>query len=333
VTATAAELAAVWSAIAERPAPGDEMQAHPLSIQVPAGALEVGADGAGGLHLLIPVAAPEEVVEDRRSRGVQIRHLVLEFDGARRDFADVVCHSSHLTEVFERLVLDMVNQVAERPERPVHSAQVVLERWRELLEDNDPGFGPNRQAGLFAELWTLREILRLDPGRRLDVWSGPQGDRHDFRRGGYAIEVKATTVREGRFLKINGLLQLDAPPGVELFVHFMRLEESDSGDSVLDLLASLHEEKLATRSKLADVLDLIGFDPAKLEDPLSFVVLESQAYVVDDTFPRIVPSSFHGNTAPPGVLRLSYFVDLTGEVPAPIADTSSLWGALASEPA
>ncbi|MDP9273871.1 MAG: PD-(D/E)XK motif protein [Chloroflexota bacterium] len=51
-----------------------------------------------------------------------------------------------------------------------------------------------------------------------------------------------------------------------------------------------------------------------------FEVRERRVYVVDDTFPRIVPSSFRQGSMPAGVMRLRYYIDLTNEPPAPISE-------------
>ena len=328
---TGDDLDAVWATLETSPVTGQTMRAEPLGVETEAGPLAVAVDPSGCPHLLVPVHDLEAVVEDRRSRGVQIVRLRLLEHGEERLFADVVCRRANLREMFERLVVDMVEAVGDDATAPVRALRRGPRPLAGIAAREDPAFGPEQLAGLYAELWSLAEVVSRDPARRVDLWTGPRGGRHDLRRGSAALEVKATTGREGRFVKINGLLQLEPPPDGILYLFHQRLERDDVGESVPAVrrrILALGADRFA----LAELLEAAGW-PAAGDDAyegVRFSVAESAMYLVEDPFPRIVPSSF-APVSPPGVMRVSYYSDLSGAVPAPLAPEAveAVWRVLA----
>ena len=54
---------------------------------------------------------------------------------------------------------------------------------------------------------------------------------------------------------------------------------------------------------------------------MRFVIKESHIFRVDDSFPRIVSSSFVEGKLPNGILKLDYTIDLTSEPPYPLTNT------------
>lgn len=175
-------------------------------------------------------------------------------------------------------------------------------------------------AGLFAELWHLRELARLAPDRALDVWVGPQGARHDFMGGAASLEVKATLSRHGRFPEIHSVEQLEPPPGAVLYLAMMKLERVAAvGDTVGRLLEEVADLGV-DRHDLTLRAGEAGFESTDLalDHPTRFSVVEDRTYLVDAGFPAITPASFAGGMVPPGVLRVRYLIDLSTDTPAPL---------------
>lgn len=315
---TADELTGAWVALAEEQATSGHIRVAPLMVDTPDGRVYAGRDLSGNLHLMVPVAPGTPVSPDRRSRGVTIERHELLVRGARTVFLDVVCHDDALHDVFQHLAVDLVDRIGREPGRARSIPYETLNRWRTLFERKLRALGEEQLAGLFGELHVLRITLQADPSRRVGHWTGPTGAIHDFRRGGIALEVKVSTAREGRFVQIHGSRQLDTEDDGELYLVFLRLERTDDGRSVTDLLADL-------RSAAVDVAELnalvarTGFqtDADNLDDD-RFRVTEERWYPVDAAFPRIVHASFSAGAPPPGVLRLMYTVDLTGPSPVPL---------------
>jgi hypothetical protein len=128
---------------------------------------------------------------------------------------------------------------------PVHAAlQRSLRLFRRLVRDI-PLLSPERQLGLFGELWVLDRLVRAHGEAALASWLGPNAEAHDFRWAATELEVK-TTRRQHRHHKINGLDQLDPSPDGHLFLlslQFAAAGQTDSGTSLAEAIA-------ATRSAL-----------------------------------------------------------------------------------
>jgi hypothetical protein len=248
----------------------------------------------------------------------------------------VVCLSRNLHDVFERLATDILNEIAEAPS-PASKAVEVLNRWKELLSSASQRnvLTDEKIVGLMAELMCARDIARRDALRRLDSWTGPAGHQHDFFVGDVALEVKASTGREGRLVSISSIAQLDEAPGSKLYLAYHRFEPAKESQG-----SSLLEEVEATRDIGVDEAELnrrlaaVGFSYLDVDHYLDrrFVLKERRIYnVLGHAFPRITVSSFVNGVVPPGTLRLTYSIDLTNEPPLPLteAEVNQLWATCA----
>jgi len=311
-----------WAVLGAAAADERIIRVEHAGVTLPTGDVLAGLDIHGGRHLLVSVAEPNSFREDRRSAGVQIRQAVLEEDGTSRVFLDVICLVPRLNDLFAEVASDMLEALFMDSSDPPRVCHAVLERWRELLDRPDPRLlGPQQLAGLFGELLFVRELGRRNPQQGVDGWTGPAKSQHDFARGSVAVEVKTTTVREGRVVQIHGAEQLEAPSAGDLYLAFVRLDVEGIGTSVPQLIEEILELGVERRTFL-DLLALAGYDSAKSPEydrPL-FAAREQMVYAVDDDFPRITDESFTRGRVPPGVLRLRYDIDLTNEPPVPLDD-------------
>lgn len=282
------------------------------------GAVLLGLDTAGHRHVLVPLPPDAPVHEDDSSQGVQIELRELLDRGRLRRFGDVHCLAPHYNELFGTLAEEMLAALADRPADPVLACSRVLDRWRELLRPNsERRLGAQQLAGLLAELLVLRDVLERDPARRLDVWTGPEGGRHDLRRADLAVEVKATLAREGLLIEIHGAEQLEPPPGGRLWLAVVRLESAPgAGITVSDAMRDVAELGVPHHDllkRLAQAGYLSEHEESYAE--VRYEIKERRLYAVGSDFPRIVPASFTGGSLPGGVMRLTYVVDLTNEPP------------------
>lgn len=311
-----------WAVLGAAAADERIIRVEHAGVTLPTGDVLAGLDIHGGRHLLVSVAELDSVREDRRSAGVQIRQAVLQENGESLAFLDVVCLVPRLNDLFAEVASDMLEALLVDPSDPPRICHQVLERWRELLDRPDPRLlGPQQLAGLFGELLFVKELARRDPKHGIDAWTGPAKSQHDLMRGSLAVEVKTTTVREGRIVQIHGAEQLEAPSRGDLFLAFVRLDVEGDGTSVPQLVEEILDQGVERRT-LLELLSQAGYDPAKsleYERPL-FTVREQRLYAVVDDFPRIVGESFAQRRVPPGVLRLRYDVDLTNEPPFSLED-------------
>jgi len=267
-----------------------------------------------GHHLLVPVASPDDVAEDRTSAGVQLRARSVGHGGTTDHYIDVVCLRGPLVGVFTTFVDHLLAELSERPEYPERVVSAVLRHWRELLRpDRRATLSEARLVGLIGELQTLRVLAELDPTSALASWQGWRGHHWDFHAGSCAVEVKATTAPEGRVMRMHGLEQLDPSGGIGLVLHFRRYARDHAGSGVADLVADLAlagVDDLEVRRRLAH----LGWDPHDIPHA-RYSLVEECSWQVGDTFPRLVAASLVEGALPSQVTRLEYGLDLSGSDP------------------
>lgn len=313
------DLEVIWDVIeaTESGSPGLRVRATGMSVA--AGDILLASDNDQRRHLLLPLTGDSAFAPDTSTRGVHITRRRLDTGEGIREFVDVECRRSHLNSVFVTLAEDIIDAAIGTPDQPATACRRVLDRWREFLESEpSPVLSEERLIGLIAELLILREVLQHDPNRRLDVWTGPTGAVHDFRRGVNAVDVKGTGLREGKFVEIHGVEQLAPPPGGTLHIAWVRLERDES--SPVSVPALVREMRALGVDSLAltERLTCVGYDASHSTEyeQRRYRVVESRLYLVNEEFPRIISGSFSAGTVPVGVLRLSYTVDLTNEPPS-----------------
>ena len=127
-------------------------------------------------------------------------------------------------------------------------------------------------------------------------------------------------MRERVEVEIHGLTQLDPPMGIELALYIERLQHvPEGGDSVRDVVGRLHRAG-CDPVELSRRLYEYGYSTldSDLYRNMRYRALESRWYLVDDSLPRIIASSF----ATPGFLnrigKVRYSIDLTSSPPVPL---------------
>jgi hypothetical protein len=266
-------------------------------------------DSEGLRHVLFPLPGTGPVDEDRRSSGVHVAEHRLLDRGELRQFVDLQCRKPHLAHVFSFLVMDVLALISEHGKRPDHACVTVVGRWREFLERSRverPGL--SRLAGIFGELWYLREVVRRDPDA-VRYWRGPDAAPQDIVAPGGALEVK-TRLDGGNRWQINGLSQLDR--GSNRALHFATLLLSEDHDGVaLDDLVNDITELGGSRFHLLALLQIVGVDGELLasREP-RFRVRDARVFCVDERFPKLLESDLADRSLPSGVSSLSYTIDL-----------------------
>ncbi len=321
------DLRAVWTVLATTAAQhATGLDAAPLATQLPAGPVLAGVDAAGNRHLLLPLPPGESSSEDRAGRSVQLVRVT--HQGSH--YLSAVCLRRNLDEEFTRFCQELVDTLTPAVTATTTTsaaARDVLTRWRQLFaEDTDPSMSAAQEIGLIAELLILKDILSADPARRLDVWTGPRNGVHDFRRGPHALEVKATSIREGRIVPISSVEQLQEPPAGTLHLAHFRLDPSPSGTCLPDVVEAVLLLG-ANAAELHGLLQQVGYRHHDADQYRNRRHTQVSRRVYDATaapFPRITATSFTQGHPPPGTLRLEYSIDLTNEPPTPLDHTAEL---------
>ncbi len=300
---------------------GPAMSARDTGIVLSTGSVAHAIDPAGRRHLLVPLDQGQPSLNDTSSRGVSIRtHPLIDKEREHR-YLDMTCLLPELKDLFALLCDEMLSRLEENPENPAGVCRTVLNRWRELLEPLGGALlGKHALAGLVAELHFMEYLAAKEPAHALALWTGPYQSRFDFTGETAATEVKATTLRERLEVEIHGLSQLDPPPEIELCLYVERLElVPEGGDCVPDVIERLRRAGCDI-VVLSRGLHECGYSISDSEvyENVRFRLLDSRWYLVNDSLPRMIRSSFAAPEILDRIEKVRYSIDLTSLPPDPM---------------
>jgi hypothetical protein len=276
----------------------------------------LAVDHKGLRHLLIPVASPELLFSDRRSRGLVLMGRSLEVEERpQRPFLDLCCAERSGNEAFNLVTGAVLDQLQANIPGPT-AVRSVLDRWRRFWGQPPPeGLTIDQIRGLFGELWFLLMWLLPKNPNNVRRWVGPLAARHDFEWPDYSVEAKTTASVRGHIHHISALDQLDPPERGGLLVFSLRIrEEASATNSLITLIGGIMEA-LKTRADLTDIFEDVlatgGYSPLhdyRYQD-LRFRIVSERLYRVAEGFPRLSASNLIGGL-PLGVESVEYEVNL-----------------------
>ena len=170
---------------------GLEIPTLPTDVSTVAGQVRLAIGPNEEPRVLLPLADRESPTTIHGGIALSITVSSFNHKGRILRFLDLICLSADLETVFGEVVDEMLVRIA-RGVGCVDAARSTIEDFRSLLvragrAEVDKG----RIAGLIAELLVLNRLLdRSSSAWR--TWSGPAGQRHDFRAGDTSLEVKAS---------------------------------------------------------------------------------------------------------------------------------------------
>ncbi|MGN9788814.1 PD-(D/E)XK motif protein [Nonomuraea sp. ZG12] len=313
------ELRRTWPVLAARRPASEHTTMAPIGLALPSGEVQIGLDARGDRHLLLPAARGEEIQEDLRSAHVRLKRDSLVVEGRLRQYADLVCHRQDLGDLFDDVVSEILERLAEDGNHPSRTCQHVLEAWREMFRSRGGRLSTSEQRGLFGELTILQYLLNGDEFLRpARVWTGPDREPHDFRLPGWNLEVK-TVGRSGSQVEIHGLEQLAPPSDGHLTLILVRLAEEALGTS----LPELAERVVAAASDARGVIEQLakaGYSAvdAEMYATPRYATPQLLGLAVDADFPALTHASLACGL-PAGVERVNYTLDVSGQLPDALA--------------
>lgn len=205
---------------------------------------------------------------------------------------------------FAQLCADFVEPGEAGSNRKLASTNPLKwwEEWSELVGNANHSVAVH---GIVGELLVYRYLLRA--GKR-PVWTGGGRRRLDFVDSDEAWEVKSTLSRTRLEVTIHGLHQL-ASRDRALSLIVCRLEESEQGESLNEILASIEKLGIA-HSELEQSMRALGLREGDVNRNCRYQALELRRYLVDEAFPRITADSFAEGKLPAGIVKMEYTVDL-----------------------
>lgn len=224
-----------------------------------------------------------------------------------------------LSSIFAVLCEDLFNSVSDvREEKElVKSLQNRFLKWKELFElAKSPGMSPEKQIGLFGELFLLKNFLMETGnfGECLNIWVGPDTGIRDFEKNNNAIEVKTTQTHNHQKIRISSERQLDTTLLENLFLFHLSLEKRNGNEYSLNRIVSELFSIIGDNKLLSNVLNrkLISVGYFKHHEScyenISYLVRGEEFYKVTEYFPRIEEKDLMK-----GVGDVTYSIVLTAE--------------------
>lgn len=128
---------------------------------------------------------------------------------------------------FFHLLSNIIDEVQNSGVSPLTAVEASLAAFQSLLRKT-PRLGEEQVIGLIGELLAFEQLAPSLGKKTIDAWVGPDKSSHDFRFRSIELEVKATRSTQ-RTHMFNGLKQLVASPGCDLFILSFQLEPSGDG--------------------------------------------------------------------------------------------------------
>ena len=222
------------------------------------------------------------------------------YEGSNHKILELVSNDEATVEQFAILCNDFLNFFNDNKVDDLfeNSKCKWLEKWKDILGNTNKNESP---YSLLAELLVLKYLLKEGKNVFLFfLWT------HDIESEKINYEVKSTIERYSNEVHINSQYQMVPNNGKELKLVFVRLERSQSGYCIRDVINSLIG---------------LGYDKKQLDKKIEnfptsslneiYKVLETKIFTINDNFPRITANSFKDNKIPVGIKKIEYIVDLT----------------------
>lgn len=306
----------VWVALRSKSVSDNviEVASIPSTVQTGYGPVRYALDDTGSPRLLIPYAWVDglEAITKLSGPSLHVGLSSLQGPSGRSIYIDVVLVAPVLSKVFSELCQEILRRISVGG-NPAEAVSSTIQDFRALLADPaSQVVSESAVGGLIGELLFLLKITAKG-GSSISAWTGPMGQRHDFRTKAGAVEVKTSLRKATTHIHIHGIEQLTAPAGAPLWLAHFRIERASSGRlSVSALFDDLVARGISTQELSSRLADVGCLDPHGLAWNREWYELEAfDLYAVTEAFPRLDAHMFVNGSLPPGISDLVYKVDLS----------------------
>ncbi|AWH24001.1 PD-(D/E)XK motif protein [Stenotrophomonas sp. YAU14D1_LEIMI4_1] len=264
-------------------------------------------------RLLIPVSAGGSASDVRKLGGpsVDVSITRLSLSDSWSLYIDIGLRERRLESLFGDLCTQIVSRIAEGLP-PLAAVASCIRDFRILFaEESQAPVDVSTVLGLLGELVVLREGVRRS-ALAVDYWTGPLGQRHDFRGPRGALEVKSTAFLQSSTVHIHGLEQLSPPTDTPLWLAHVVLERSAAGNVYVEELCKELIESGVQEDAIVSRLASMGCQDYKAPgwNALRTTLEAIRLYSVSDNFPRLTTSLLPSGQVPAGVGDVQYTIDL-----------------------
>lgn len=249
-------------------------------------------------EMLIEAGKPGEMfdMDLPEWKGMGFEIISLDVPSANTSHIRLFLEHKEYRDIFVAICADLIRSLDECLSNESRRKEIsdFLARWSRFFRlYGQEGLSPERQRGLFGELWWLRRLIEggIPDYTALDSWKGCERGFHDFDIRGYVVEVKTTMTKEPRKVQVSNERQLDERGlnCLHLFVATLKKHES-GGQSLPELVKSLRDifSGKGISYKFEHSLTEAGY--LDLHSHIyrgSYTVIIEELFWVHDGFPRI----------------------------------------------
>lgn len=195
----------------------------------------------------------------------------------------------------------------------------IFEDWKSYFVEEMDSFGPQKQLGLYGEMYFMFNNLFKELGitAALNSWKGYEKNRHDFELPDISFEIKATTSINPLRIKISNEKQLEKGKLKHLYltVYNMVSSEAKVGD-LPKLISSILNELTQdphSRNKFKRNIMRLGYHFEKEDEyNRSYTILNKskEHYEIDDNFPSIGTKDLIKLKKSNAIMELKYEINL-----------------------
>jgi hypothetical protein len=219
-----------------------------------------------------------------------------------------------VSSVFETVIEDVVQNLSQ--ELATNALVEVCRRldlWKSFFAVSKTGLSLNQQAGLFAELTVLVDVMcpTIGEERAARSWYGPDGALQDFSDDRFGIEVKSVSSTGPANVTIANERQLDDRLVGELLLAAYKVDIRETGNGLtLPKIVEAVRTRLAGSESASALFEakLIrsGYSDVHRTKYLHRMTVRSSSWFrVAGSFPRITEQEL-----PPGISHVSYKVNV-----------------------
>lgn len=220
------------------------------------------------------------------------------FSNENHKLLELITDKADLIEEFSLVCFDFINKFDNEKvnENIIEKANKWWEEWKKLLGNV---LKSEKDYDFLGKLLALNYVLNEDGNATYSNLAS-----HDIELPQYSIEVKTTTEKYNAEIHVNSQYQLENNTDMPLKLIFVRLEKSQIGYSINDVIKSLKLKNYDVNS--LSRLEKIGTSSINEK----YRILEARLYNIDDKFPKITLNSLKNNELPKGIIKIEYIVDL-----------------------
>lgn len=278
------------------------------------GSIRYSIGESNDARVLIPLSMHESLPTFDEHGTLRISDVTYLDNGKTARFLSVSCLVNELESVFSEFTEELLERILNG-HSSIDALTSSIQDFRALLAGiPEKEIEDSEIIGLAGELLVLSKILTINSAAT-GTWRGPlegPGERHDFRHGTTALEVKTSTRTSNQTVKISSIDQLDPPSGGKLYLSHVVLEISSGGSISIGSLMEECNDLTSDPQILMQTAAAAGCSDPSAEswNRIGFNLEKVTIYSVQDDFPRIVSCSFKGGSLPTGVQSIEYLLDL-----------------------